>query len=374
MATPIQLSGEKLFAYRVLASGLDRTTGPGDLAVLDLGVQDRDGSAPIALHARVSGDVPGIGEPHEDSGLVQLWSLRGSPHVHRRSAARELAGVLAPISEADALARLVGSGKALQANDVAALDALDRTAAAMREATGSPIVKGALSAAVTRALPDSMSGHCTGCGTVHVLEMLFRSAALPAGLGLVPGTKPVVLERLPGRRPSVNGDGPGNYLTAWYRLYGAAGVAEAAAHLGSTATALKPALPDLVPATVSGGATRTTAELAEAIDSVEPDRISDLVRLLPPGDPLLATRDRKLLTDNAALTKSLWPALGPAGAVLAHGQLAGSWRPRRKATSLTIEVTTVRTLGRAQRAALQVEAEGIGALRGADNTTLLYVT
>lgn len=371
--TPIQLPAENLFAYRVLRSGLDRRSTVGRLDIWPVGLQDRDGSAGLALAARLDGEPPKIGEPHQKSDLVQLWSLRGSPHVHRRSTLDRLACQLWPTSEADAVARLVGSGKALQANGVSVLEAIATVAAAMHRAAVEPIGKGALSAAVTAAVPQSMSGHCAGCNSTHVFEMLFRSAAFPAGLGLVPGSKPVVLERLSDTPPLPTAEsGLARMMSAFYRLYGVAGHAEAGAHVGATAGTIKAHLPtDLIDVEVDGTRTRSTPELVDRIRSTDPSEVADIVRLLPPGDPLLQPRERGLTTRDAAMVKALWPTIGPAGALLVGTAVVGTWRTRKAGKKLAIEITGKPPAKKHQQA-LDHEAQLVGTLRGADTTTVTW--
>ena len=72
-------------------------------------------------------------------------------------------------------------------------------------------------------------------------------------------------------------------------------------------------------------------------DQVELKRTEPLTmtRLLPPGDPYLATGDRKLVLPEARFRSELWPRsdVWP-GALLVHGELACTWR--RQAGRVTI--------------------------------------
>jgi Winged helix DNA-binding domain len=77
-------------------------------------------------------------------------------------------------------------------------------------------------------------------------------------------------------------------------------------------------------------------------------------RLLPSGDAywLLQGRDRALLVPDAARRPRLWtPRVWP-GALLLHGEIAGSWR--RDAASVSIEAW--RQLSPAEREAVEAEA------------------
>jgi hypothetical protein len=80
-------------------------------------------------------------------------------------------------------------------------------------------------------------------------------------------------------------------------------------------------------------------------------------RLLPSGDTyfLLQGRDRELLVPNSARRRLLWtPRVWP-GALLVGGEIVGTWR--RAHETATIE--TWRRLLRAERAAVEAEAESL---------------
>ena len=82
------VTGNQVRAYRILASGLDRATAdPKKLPLWDLGIQDRDGSTRLALAARLADPaaVPDLPDPGSRSWSALVWSLRGSPHLHRRA-------------------------------------------------------------------------------------------------------------------------------------------------------------------------------------------------------------------------------------------------------------------------------------------------
>jgi hypothetical protein len=243
----------------------------------------------------------------------------------------------------------------------------------MRSVITGPMVKGAASAAVTDALPPRYSGFCTGCGSVHVRELVFRLAALPAGIGAVPDTKPIVLAPLSNAvGPPDSQLGLDGLATAFYQQYGVGTPSDVAAHLGTSATGVRPALPaDLVPVTVDGARSRVRAAELAAVRGVDLGAAADIVRLLPPSDPLLQPRDRSVLAPERAQQKKLWPMIGPPGAVLAGGGLAGSWRTRRSGNSLTITITPWRMITTAEHRELGLEAQLVGGLRGAARTGLV---
>ena len=377
MAAAMSLTGGQVRAHRILASGLDRATAdPKKLPVWELGIQDRDGSTRLALAARLSdpASVPALPDPAGRSWSTLVWSLRGSPHLHRRVDLERIACAVWPADEADARARLAGDAGRLLADGADPLEAFVTVADAMRQVITSPMVKGEASAAVTEALPSRFSGFCQGCGSVHVRELLFRLAALPAGLGLVPDTKPVVLAPLsrafarPEQQQGLTGP-----TAECYRLFGVGTPGDVGAHLGTSATGIRPALPaDLVPVTVDGVRTRAPEGLLDRIDGADTTAAAAVVRLLPPSDPLLQPRDRAVLTTDAAQRKELWPMIGAPGAVLAGGGVAGIWRTRATSAGLRITITAWRSLGKAQRAALEDETQLVGQIRQAKRTTLTF--
>lgn len=355
-----------LMAFRILASGLDRS-GPAD-AVLRVGVQDRDGSAAIALAAREpDADPATIGPPAADTPSTLAWTLRGTPHVHRRADLQRIADALWPVSERDAMAMLVGSGKALAANGTPAVEALGAVADAMRATVTGPMPKSALSTALTATLPRRYVARCAPCGVDHVPEMLFRSAALPAGLGLVPG-QPATVQPLRDRPIPARAHGRERLVADLMELYGAATRAEIAAHVG-VGTAELP-WPDRVPVEVDGERLHTTPDLLTRIAATDPGRVTDLVRFLPPGDPLLQPRTRSLIVPDRTHWKTLWPALGPAGAVLAGGGIAGTWRPKTAGRSLTLTIQPFRRFTASEQDALDGEADLVRRIRGLDRVAV----
>ncbi len=370
------LSTEQVRAHRILASGLDRSVGAADdLPVWALGLQDRDGSSRLALAARLPDPalVPALPDPTEPGRLAQVWSLRGAPHLHRRADLPDLARALWPVDEADAAARLAGDTARLAGAAARPLDAYRAAVKALRKVLTEPMVKGLASAAATRVLPRKYSGHCQVCRSTHVRELLFRLAALPAGVGLVPDTKPVVLAPLAGADAIEAGPAAGieALVAECYRRHGVATTGELAAHLGTSAGCLRPAVPDdVVPVLVGGIRSAAREPELAAIGDADVDAAARLVRLLPGSDPLLQPRDRTVLTTDKEHQKTLWPVIGQPGAVLAAGGIAGVWRPRLAGRTLTITVTGWHRFSARERAALADEAQIVGAVRGASRTVL----
>jgi len=99
------------------------------------------------------------------------------------------------------------------------------------------------------------------------------------------------------------------------------------------------------------------------------------VRLLPPGDPWLQSRDREVTVPESAVRKDVWRILGNPGVVLAGTEVRGTWRakagPHRAAGRRDdVTVTAAGGLGAGVRAALEEEARRVAVARGADDVRL----
>ena len=355
----------QVVAHRVAAQGLLRDR-PLD-ALLDLGVQDTGPSARLALAARDARPVDTVTIDPAAHGLVDAWTHRGAPHHHRPGDLPALAASTCPRSDADAAARLAWSGPRQRAVGISAAEAIARVADAVAEVVAEPLTKGAASAAITARLPDALLTDCRPCGSTHVGEQLLRLAALPAGVTLdATGTTLLLLPPPSGwSRPELPAD-TRRLVAAHLRVLGPATPADVAAFLGTTERAWGGWSAD----DLAGGLAEVRVEGRPAwlpVDDVDalahaPD--PDAVRLLPPSDPLLAGRDRETLVPDEAHRKELYRAIGNPGAVLADGEIVGSWRPRSAGRRLTITVTAFTPLPSDVRARLDDEAERVAAAQG----------
>ncbi len=71
----------------------------------------------------------------------------------------------------------------------------------MRAIVTEPMVKGAVSTALTGRLGEAYLRYCRPCGATHCHEMTFRLGALRGGLELAPGTSPPVCSGSPATVP-----------------------------------------------------------------------------------------------------------------------------------------------------------------------------
>ncbi|WP_219417529.1 DNA glycosylase AlkZ-like family protein [Pseudonocardia nigra] len=370
MSAVLTLTRDQVVAHRVAVQGLvSRAAALPEVAVLDLGVQD---TPPGALRAAVSARLAEPLAPDADltagGALTLAWSHRGAPHLHRTAALPALAAAGWPRDDADAAARLGWQRARLAAVGGAARPAFRAVADAVRAVLDRPLTKGELSAAVTARIPPELAPFCRPCGTHHVSEQLLRLAALPAGARLRAGARPLLVEPIPdwAGPPADTAAGSAELQALYLRFFGAGSDADVAAFLGTSRAAVAPDRPPgLVPARVDGRTAAVPEELVDAVRSAVP---AEVVRLLPPSDPLVQGRDRALLVPDPAHRKLLWPTLGPPGIVLSRTEVAAAWRATQRGRVLEVAVQELRTLGAAERAQLEQEAQRLAHVRGARET------
>ncbi|MET7470753.1 winged helix DNA-binding domain-containing protein [Micromonospora sp. NPDC005222] len=344
--------------FRVRAQQLDRAQGTlADTAVLDIGVQDSGPDGGRWALATRGVDVT----PLSGDDLVLLWTVRGAPHLYRRADVGAVAAAVEPFSDADAGKRIYDAAKPLKAAGIGIVAALDEVAARMREIVGRPTGKGEVSGRLAEVMPKPYLRFCRPCNATHLYEMPFRLAAVRAGLELRLDTSPPVLERIRGFRPAATPGDRFELIGAYLRLLGPATPKHVADYLDAPVKEVKARWPgDAVEVSVDGETRWILAADEEALTSAE----TTTTRLLGPFDLFLQARDRATLAPDAARAKELWPVLGRPGAVLADGELVGTWRPRKSGRSFTVAVQQWRKLTGGTRDAVVAEAERLAAYRG----------
>jgi hypothetical protein len=375
-----EVSRDQALAYRVAAHQLDRPPGVAvaDLAALDLGIQDSPfGTALLSLAAR----VPPTGKAAADVTAEALadgrrwstvWAVRGAPHLLRAGDVRAFAAATWPASPEDAAARLAGYGAGVAKRGDDALAALRTAAEGLREVVTERMPKGDASGAVTRALPDICNEPCRSCGVVHISDQLMRIAALPAGLQVDAGTKPLTLRPI-ARWPGVPQaqDGASALVEAYLRLDGPAGPKEVAAYFQTTQRAVKDVWPDgLAEVRVDGAKAWLPEDRVDALRRAAPP--DDVVRLLPRSDPWLMARDRERIVPGKDHRKALWPVLGFPGGVLVGGEVAGAWRTKASGKRLDVTVAPFRKPTAAERTAIESEAALVARLRAHADVRVTY--
>jgi hypothetical protein len=352
-----EVTRREVLGFRVRAQQLDREPGSADdAAILDLGVQDTGpdgGRWALALRG-----VNGL----DDGALAMAWTIRGAPHLYRRSDLPGVVAATAPFSDADAGKRIYDAAKPLKAAGIGTLEALDAIAGAMRSVVTAPMVKGEVSTAVTALMDEPYRRNCAPCGAVHLWEMPFRLAALRAGLELQPGTSPPVLQPVPGLRPADATPERLDVVRGCLRLLGPTTPRLVAGYLDAPVKDVQAHWPDdVVEVSVDGDPRWVLAADAGRLGAEPPD----CVRLLGPYDLYLQGRDRALLVPDPAHAKTLWPTLGRPGGVLAGGEVAGSWRARRSGRSVTVTAELWAPATPDLRAAIEEQSQRLAGFRNA---------
>jgi len=386
---PVAVTRADVLTARWHAHGLDRAPGSAasatDVAVLDLGVQDTgpDGAA-WALAVR---GTPPAGPGTLPGGLALAWTLRGAPHAYRRADLAGVAVATAPLSEADAAKRVYDASKPLRAAGIDVLDALRTEADLEREIVVEPTVKGDLSTRLTPLLAEPFLRWCRPCGATHSYEQTFRLAALQAGLELEPGTSPPVLRRVAGLDPPryarLGGEAEPrlDVVRGYLRFFPGASVRDAAAFLDAPVKDVRARWPeDAVRVEVAGAAPEGARPVERWVLAEDAERVAGAahrlreargaggtptVRLVGPYDPYLQLRDRQTLVRDDARARDLWPVLGRPGAVLADGEVVGTWRPRTSGRRLTVLTDPWAPWDDALTGAVAEQAERLRAFRDA---------
>ena len=366
-----QVRRKQVIGYRVGAQGLLRGgSSLGKLAVLDFGVQDSGDSARLAFDARLprTPSLTGVGPGRP---LALAWTLRGAPHLHRRSDLDWLAAALWPLSDADALAR-VDAGSRMKKAGMAGLAGFAAGVEAVRKVVTAPMGKGAASTAVTAATPDTLHRYCRSCQATHVFELVFRMGSLPAGIELEPGTAPPVLVPRAGAAVATGVDPAAvqRLIRAYLTLLGPATPGDVAGYLGARRADLATVWPDdLVEVDVEG---RPAWIPPEQLGALRKAKEPGLVRLLGAFDPYLQARDRPLIVPDKAVHKVLWPILGRPGVLFVDGEVVGAWRPKSGKARLEITVDPFVPLPPAVRREAEREAERVAAVRDAPDVQVRW--
>ncbi|MFD4196145.1 DNA glycosylase AlkZ-like family protein [Amycolatopsis thermoflava] len=363
----LDVDREQVLAHRIAAQGLHRDVADAaGLAVFDLGVQSTQReTAAIALAARLPGPVTEESFV-EDPRFVLAWTHRGAPHFHRADEIGRVTAALVPLDEDDAMARMGWQRKQVEAAGMSAVDGLFTAARAIRKVVTRVMTKGAVSEAVTKIIPAGLSYWCRGCQATHILEQVMRLAAIHGGVRLEAGAQPAALAPLEGRsrmRTTPDLEAATGVVRDYLHLHGPATPKEAADFVGTKTAIAKRMWPDgLTPVRFAGREVwLPSGDVAALENPPEPD----LVRLLPPWDPFLQSRDRAVLVPDRARQKEVWKILGNPGALLAGGEVAGVWRTKgsgRKRLDFTI--TAFDPLPPATRKAAEEEAERVARARG----------
>ncbi|GAA3910004.1 DNA glycosylase AlkZ-like family protein [Actinoplanes auranticolor] len=356
----------QVMAYRVAALGLAERgrKRPGELPVLDLGVQEyTPGSVQVALAARTQAEL-------SDDRLLMVWAARGAPHLHRRKDLKSLVKALWPVSDADAAAR-IKSGQIPQAGQLG-IRAFTLTAQAFREVVHSSMPRGAVSTQVSARVPAVLTYDCRSCAARHIAGNVWQHSGLAGGVQVESRGKDATLGPIRDAPPlPAENAGIAALITTYLRLLGPATPMELGKYLGSSTAEMKKVWPgDLTEVRIDGRQAWLPSGSVAELSAAEP---APGVRLLPAMDPLLQARDRDVLVPDRARQKEIWKLLGNPGVLLVDGEIAGVWRAKmagKKRVDLT--VTPFGTLSAKERKAVQEEAAVVARAREASEAAVSF--
>lgn len=319
--SPVEVAREQVLAYRRRAQHLDRRLPRGAESLRRAaapGLQDSvPRSALHALHARVEGVTP---DALDDPALVQVWGPRFTAYVVP-------AGEHLPFT----LGRLPGKGRTRERAEDLAARLRDHLAG--------------------QKLPMDPVGEALG---VHPNALRYASLT---GTVLIrwAGARQPTLWSIP--RAGVTAAEALRDLARRYLHFLGPSTVDSFIRWGgldaTTASAAFDALqPGLVPVRTPVGEALILEEDEPALR--EPAVPVSAVRLLPSGDPfyLLWDADRDLAVPDSRRRDELWTSRVWPGALLVHGELAGTWRRAKS----VVQVSPWRKLTTAERAEVEVEA------------------
>ena len=385
---PAQVSKGDVIAFRLQAHHLSERLGRYGLldAAGQCGIQNSPpGSALLALHARVRNvSQEQVGDAvAEEKSLLQTWCMRGSPYYFPTADAPAFTtGVLPPTEEAmrhfipgveQAVDRLgMSLAKTVELAGAEIGDVLSGRQLAISE------LGAEIASRIAPKLPKRQRtiweeegpyapGQPLGEGVVHFCIRILSLQRVVCFAPRAGNKSPFVLvgewlgHSIPDADPEV---ARAELLRRYLRSYGPSTrgnfAAWAGIHAGDTESWWNPVEDELTQVDFGG----RSWILTEDLDSLRSAPMPKGVRLLPPHDPYTQSRDRETIVDRK-YHREVWKAVGERGAVLAGGNIAGIWLPRKSGRKLTITVKAFGLLRERDKEALQNEAEQVAALRGA---------
>ena len=390
-----RVSRGEVIAFRLASQNLTERVGAGHLldAAGRCGIQNSPpGSALAALHARVQNltSEQFTKAIAEDKSLIQTWCMRGAPfYVPTADAAVFTTGVLPP-TETTMRHFIRGVNESLDRLGINVTNAVALTGAEIGEVlAGNRLaineIGEQVAARIAERLPDTQRtvweqdgpyapGQSLGEGVVHFCIRILTLQGVVCFAPRAANKSPLVLvdEWLGHPIADVDPDvSRAELLRRHLHCHGPTTRADFAAWVGIAAGDTDPwwsLLRDELTAVQFGG---TAWMLTDDLATLRSASMPTGVRLLPPGDPYIRTRDRDTIVDEPR-QRDVWKAVGAPGTILADGEIAGIWRSRKKGRTLTVTVSAFGSLSDSHRIQLRGEADQIGALRGASTVEIEF--
>jgi hypothetical protein len=336
------------------------------------------GSALPALNARMEGLTADAVDAAlgEDKTLVEVLGMRISPWiVPTRDIAIFTLGAL-PTDEASLRGVLTNHTGALDKAGMSATDALALAVqAAQAELADGMLTRGALSAGMTRRLPDVLNVACRSCKSTHVQESLFRLVGVRGAFAIVRMGKENLYaptdQWLGGSSATDPAAARAALLRRYLRCFGPSTAEHFAAWVGIGAAEAHRDWATLAEQLVEIDVEGQHSWLhADDLARFEKPATSDGARLLPPYDAYLDQRDRATLLPDKALHRRVWTILGNPGVVIDDGQIVATWRPKKQGKRLGLNVEAFGTVSPSLRAEIEHEAALLAPVRGCTSATV----
>jgi len=388
---------DQVIAFRLDSQHLSSRLPPGSLiqAAGACGLQNTPpGSAELALHARIGGLAPGeVGAALTgDRRLLQAWSLRASPYLFPTGDAAVFTLGLLPADEPSIRAFVFGVEPALDQIGISAMRVVELTAQALLETLDQrALTKDELGVQLAgRVLPELSpeqaaawhlpswyaAGQSLGESVARfilpilALRGLCCHADRRGNKAYIQRTDQWLGSPIPDADPN---QARAELVRRYLRCYGPSTAKHFAEWAGigqaQAAQAWSLVEEDLVPVDF---ARRTTwlhrQDLPRLISPPQPGG----VRLLPPGDPYLALRDRATLIPDKTLHPRVWQKSGNPGAVLTDGRVAALWRPEKKGQRLTLTIEALAALSPDDRSRIEDEAVSLAPFRGCKSVSVKF--
>lgn len=394
----LRATRDQVLAFRAAALHLDRRLPASALtdAVRPVGLQDTPPrNAAVAAAARVDALTPEIWSRalEETKELVELWAMRGSPHVVAADDLLVFTAGLLPDDEAATLYRITSDlAPVVAESGVPALELVERLRARTHEVLdGSELTKRELGMALAPAVPEALRERLEGetawgsYDGVSALALTVARIVAHRGAFLIAPRSGNELslvrtdQWLGGDLPSAEpGEARAELVRRFLRAFGPA-TPEDLAWWATELTSDRSARIELEKwARRLWGLVEAELEEVEGEDgarafvlAADAGRLGspptpDGVRLLPPHDPFLMLRDRETLVPKP-LHPRVWRSQHSPGVVLEAAEIVATWKARKDGRRLAVTVDALAAaLSPSARDAVHAEITRFAPLRGCE--------
>jgi Winged helix DNA-binding domain len=391
----IEVSIGEVIAFRLNAHNLTGRVGSNGLldAAGRCGIQNSPpGSALLALHARVRDltEEQVATAVAEEKSLLQTWSMRGSPYYFPAVDAPVFTTGVLPPTEAAMHHFIPGVEQSVGKLDLSLTEAVELCGAEIHGVlSGRRLAINELGAELAERIAGRLTtgergtweapgpwapDQSLGEGVVHFCIRILTLQRVVCFAPRAGNKAPFVLvEEWLGRAiPDIDPEvARAELLRRYLRCYGPSTRGDFASWVGINAGDTDPwwsLIEDELTQVEYGG---TSWVLGADLDALRSAPKPEGVRLLPPRDPYTQMRDRATIIDKK-YHRDVWKTVGEPGAVLANGEICGTWRPRKSGRRLTITIKEFRSLPARDKNALQDEAEQTAPLRGATSVEVVF--